>query len=79
LAQAVVALPLVVFVGAFGYTRFDVINEVFAILGFFSLGVSVFNLLPLKPLDGSIAWELIPEFFRRIRADRNKPPNTRRR
>jgi hypothetical protein len=31
-AQAVVALPLVVFVAVLGYTRFDVINEVFAIL-----------------------------------------------
>ncbi|HZR55775.1 MAG TPA: hypothetical protein VFA74_02790 [Terriglobales bacterium] len=68
LAQAAVALPIIAFIAVFGYTRFNPINEIFAILGFFSLGMAVFNLLPLKPLDGSIAWGLIPEFIRRTRA-----------
>jgi membrane-associated protease RseP (regulator of RpoE activity) len=71
MAQAIVALPLVLFVAAFGYTRFEAINEIFAILGFFSLGVAVFNLLPIKPLDGSIAWEVVPEFIRRKKAERS--------
>src|SRR5208282_4097393 len=76
LAQLVVALPLVIFAAVFGYTRVDVINEVIAILGFYSLGVAAFNLLPIKPLDGFIAWGVIPEFIRRARTDRNKRPNT---
>jgi Zn-dependent protease len=61
IAQAVVALPIVVAVSLFGYSRFEPINAVVAILGFFSLGVALFNLLPIRPLDGSIAWGIIPE------------------
>jgi Zn-dependent protease len=51
IAQAVVAAPIVVAVTIFGYSRFE---AVLAILGFFSLAVAVFNLLSIKPLDGSV-------------------------
>jgi membrane-associated protease RseP (regulator of RpoE activity) len=79
LAQLVIAVPLVAFVVLFGYTPFNVFNEVIAILGFFSLGVAVFNLLPFRPLDGSIAWGLIPELVKRARMGRkNGPANWRR-
>jgi Zn-dependent protease len=60
LPQAAVAIPLVVWVSMFGYTRIDAINAIFAILGFFSLAVAVFNLLPIRPLDGATAWGLLP-------------------
>lgn len=70
LAQLVVALPLVVWLGVFGYTRFDAINAVLAILGGFSLLVAVFNLIPARGLDGWVAWGLIPEWFKRLRARR---------
>jgi membrane-associated protease RseP (regulator of RpoE activity) len=46
LAQAVVAAPIVVGVTLFGYTRFEAVHAVLAILGFFSVGVAIFNLLP---------------------------------
>jgi membrane-associated protease RseP (regulator of RpoE activity) len=70
LAQAVVALPLIAAVNVFGYSRFQPINAVASILGFFSLSVAVFNLLPIRPLDGAIAWSLLPALLKR-----NNPPS----
>ena len=67
IAQTVVAAPIIGFVSIFGYSRFEPINAIFAILGFFSLGVALFNLLPVRPLDGSIAWAIVPESFKRLR------------
>jgi stage IV sporulation protein FB len=64
-AQLLVALPLLGWVEVFGYTRFQPINAVLAIFGFFSLSTVVFNLLPIRPLDGSIAWGLLPYLFKR--------------
>ena len=75
LAQMVVALPLVAWVAVFGYTRFDAINAVLAILGFFSLGIVVFNLLPFPPLDGATAWGIVPAAIQRGRANRNPRPS----
>lgn len=68
LAQAIVALPLVTWVAVFGYTRFEAVNMLFAILGFFSLGVAAFNLLPKAPLDGATAWGIFSAFLARRRA-----------
>lgn len=76
-AQLIVALPLIAIVSIFGYTPFNVVNEVFAILGFYSLGVAAFNLLPFKPLDGSVAWGLIPELFHRAQISRKETPSNR--
>ncbi len=64
-AQALIAVPLIVWVEVFGYTRSQPVNAVLAILGFFSLSIAVFNLLPIRPLDGAIAWGLIPAIFKR--------------
>jgi len=68
-AQAVIGVPLVLWIICFGYTRFDAVNAVLAILGGYSLCVAAFNLIPAKGLDGSIAWSIIPEWFRRRRAN----------
>jgi Zn-dependent protease len=65
LAQAVVAIPLVVWIRVFGYTRFDAINAVLGILGAYSLTVAIFNLLPVAPLDGATAWGLFPALIAR--------------
>jgi Zn-dependent protease len=72
-AQVVVAVPLLIWTETFGYTRFQPVNAVLAILGFFSLSVAVFNLLPIRPLDGAIAWGLLPAFLKRLRSK----PSTR--
>jgi Zn-dependent protease len=72
LAQSVVAVPLTLYVVLAGYTRFEALNAVLAILGGYSLLVAAFNLLPVPPLDGSKAWDLIPAWLeqRRIRKER---------
>ncbi len=72
-----VALPLVIWVAVFGYTRFDAVNAVLAILGFYSLCVVVFNLIPKAPLDGASAWQVIPLFIQRVR-ERRKKRSTKR-
>jgi Zn-dependent protease len=71
-AQALVALPLIVWLEVFGYTRLGAVNAVLAILGPFSLLVAAFNLLPARGLDGAIAWSLIPEWIRRLRSRRSR-------
>jgi Zn-dependent protease len=63
-AQAIVGVPLVVCVETLGYTRFPPVNAVLAIAGFFSLSIAVFNLIPIPPLDGAIAWKLLPALFK---------------
>jgi membrane-associated protease RseP (regulator of RpoE activity) len=64
-AQAVVAIPIMVWIELRGFTHFDAANAALALLGPFSLLVAAFNLLPFGRLDGAVAWKLIPEFFRR--------------
>jgi len=93
IAQAIVAVPLLLWLFFFGYTRFDAVNAVLAILGAYSMCVAAFNLLPARGLDGSIAWSIIPEYLRRRRSrpkarsalaiaaekDQNQIPSLRRR
>ena len=64
-AQAIVAVPLIVCVKLFGYTPFDFLNELLNVLGFYSMVIAAFNLLPVAPLDGKIAWGLFPALRRR--------------
>lgn len=72
IAQAVVAIPLVLWVTFVGYSRFDPVNAVFAILGGYSLCVAVFNLIPAGRLDGVMAWAIIPEFIKRKKQRKKK-------
>ena len=71
-AQSIIAIPLIAWVEIFGFTRFRPVNAVLAILGFFRLFTVTFNLLPIRPLDGSVAWQLLPALFKRPRAPRSK-------
>ncbi|HLJ86468.1 MAG TPA: site-2 protease family protein [Candidatus Angelobacter sp.] len=57
----------------FGYTRFEPVNAILAILGFYNLAIAAFNLIPASPLDGAIAWKIVPELFRRQRNKPNRP------
>lgn len=63
LAQWVVAIPLTLYIAIVGYTPFEPLNAVLAILGGYSLLVAAFNLLPIRPLDGSKAWDIIPAWI----------------
>jgi Zn-dependent protease len=73
LAQAVVAVPLFIGVAIFGFTRFDAVNVAIGILGYYSLFLALFNLIPAPRLDGSKACYLIPELIKRARTARTKP------
>jgi Zn-dependent protease len=76
LAQAVIAVPLVAWVLVFGYTKFEAVNAALVLLGSFSLGMAVFNLLPIPPLDGSKAWDIIPAWIQRARLRRGNRPDS---
>jgi len=67
LAQIVVAIPLTLYVVLLGYSRFEPLNAVLAILGEYSLFAGACNLLPMRPLDGSKAWDIIPAWFEQRR------------
>lgn len=63
-AQMIVAIPLVAWVERFGFTHHQTVNMVLSIFGFYSFFVAGFNLLPVVPLDGAVAWRLLPTLFR---------------
>lgn len=72
IAQLLVAIPLVVGLKVFGYSNFNPINAILIIFGPYSLVVAVFNLLPIRGLDGSVAWWIIPEAIKRMRGRKVK-------
>ena len=72
LAQSIVAIPILIWLSAFGYTRWNSLNAALGCFGVFSLTVAIFNLIPARPLDGATAWGLIPQLFRRARHQRSK-------
>jgi Zn-dependent protease len=64
-AQAVVGLPLTLWISIFGLTPFDAVNAFLAILGPFNLFIAAINLLPIGKLDGAKAWKLLPVILER--------------
>jgi Zn-dependent protease len=74
IAQAMIGIPLVIWVAVAGYSRFVEINAIIGILGVYSLCIAAFNLLPIAPLDGAIAWGLIPALWQSSKTRRNKNP-----
>jgi len=64
-AQSLVAIPIVVWLSIFGYSRFDALNVGLGIWGYMSLGFAMLNVIPVPPLDGALAWKLFPELLRR--------------
>jgi len=72
IAQLVVAVPLILWVSAVGYTHFAPVNAIMGILGGYSLVLAAFNLLPVRPLDGSMAWRIVPEFIKRVKGRKKK-------
>ena len=72
LAQLTVALPVILFIRFAGYTPFDLANEALVLWGVFSLAIAIFNLLPFQPLDGAMAWQIVPAAIERRRNRRTK-------
>jgi Zn-dependent protease len=59
--------------GHLWFTRFDALNAAIGILGYYSLLVAAFNLIPLRSFDGATAWNLVPELIKRNRNRRKNP------
>jgi Zn-dependent protease len=74
MAQAIFFVPLLAWVALFGYSKLEWFNMIIAILGFYSLAVAIFNLLPIRPLDGATAWRLFPELLAERRRKVNRKP-----
>jgi Zn-dependent protease len=72
LAQAVVAVPILIGLRIFGFTHYDIINVPLAVLGGFSMFVAVPNLIPVPPLDGYLAWRLVPLLLKNSAKSRNR-------
>jgi len=67
LAQFAVALPLLGYLAAFGYSSFGPWNAILAMFGPVSCAVACFNLLPIPRLDGATAWSIAPYLWSRGR------------
>jgi len=74
LAQAAVGIPLTFWIVFFGETRIEIVNVLLGVLGGYSLFIAALNLLPFRPLDGAIAWSIIPAYFERRRMRRGRRP-----
>jgi len=66
-AQLAVALPLLAFDSLWNRSL-GILGPVVLILGYYSCVTVLFNLLPLKGLDGPLAWRIIPLLRQRHRA-----------
>ena len=74
IAQAMVAIPILVLVKLTGYSPFAAVNAALVLFGGFSLAIAFFNLLPVEPLDGKMAWQIVPAAIERYR--RSRQPKT---
>lgn len=78
-AQCAVAVPLVFAASRQGFGGPELLNAAVAVFGHFSLVVAAFNLLPVKPLDGARAWQVVPVLWRAVAAGRSADPGHDRR
>jgi hypothetical protein len=67
--QAVVGIPLLVAIKTVGYTPFEIVNALLAFFSFFCVVMVFLNLIPVPPLDGHLAWQLVPMTYHRLRAE----------
>lgn len=79
LAQLAVAAPLIAFDLMFGIGQIDILRPVVAILGYVSVMIAAFNLIPAMGLDGAKAWRLIPLLLEERRERTFRPSRKRSR
>lgn len=77
LAQLAVAVPLILADAIFGISRIEPFGAVVAILGYVSVAIAAFNLVPVEGLDGSMSWKLI-KLWKAERRGRKFRPGRRR-
>jgi Zn-dependent protease len=68
-AQFIVAAPLLALDSVWHHSL-GVLGPVVLILGYYSVLTIIFNLLPLRGLDGRLAWRIIPLMRQRLEARR---------
>jgi len=68
-AQLVVAAPILI-LDSLWHGSLGILAPVVLILGYYSCIVVIFNLLPMKGLDGVLAWRIIPLLRKRREARR---------
>jgi Zn-dependent protease len=72
LAQLALAIPIVTISNFYPQNTPSFLSPVINIFGYFSLLIIVFNLLPVKGLDGSEAWKLIGFWLNSVKKTSNK-------
>lgn len=75
-AQFVVAIPLVVALKVFGYPNVGLIGIPIAMFAYVSPATALFNLLPIAPLDGALAWSYFRHRFSSAARARRTDENT---
>jgi Zn-dependent protease len=78
IVQLLVAIPILSLTLVPSLDKLTELGPVIAILGYYSVIVSLFNLTPVHPLDGYKAWRIFPVLWRRLRADRTKKPKAKK-
>jgi Zn-dependent protease len=68
-AQLVVAVPIIA-LESMWHGSLGIFGPVVLILGYYSCVIAMFNLLPIKGLDGPLAWRIIPLARKRLEARR---------
>lgn len=59
------ALPLAVLLSLGGHPRLEFVEAFLVGFTYLSLSMIPLNLLPIKPLDGFIAWRIVPILWKR--------------
>jgi Zn-dependent protease len=67
LFQGAVGVPILVWILLVGYTRVEVVNAFMAMFGYLTMVMLPLNLVPIPPLDGAIAWGIVPILVQRFR------------
>jgi Zn-dependent protease len=65
----IVAAPLLA-LDAVWHRSLGLLGPVILILGYYSVLTVIFNLLPIRGLDGTVAWRIIPLMRQRLKARR---------
>jgi hypothetical protein len=69
-AQSVVAVPLLLWMRVVGDTSFEPLNVFITTLAWLCVSMILLNLLPIRPLDGALAWGRLPSLPKVLRLSR---------
>jgi Zn-dependent protease len=67
LAQLLLAVPVMVLAQIFPVRGTPILGTAAYFLGYYSVLLVIINLLPIRPLDGAVAWQLMPYWWADIR------------